>query len=134
MSETQNFGLYIEDDATETFLNWRKRMNGSDNSNMIKIDQALSKKGDKSAYATGTLLASAWNGVNAPFTQVIQVDGLGTVQNGQITVAQSATFEQREMAREAKLAVIAQSENTLTIAADGEMPDIDIPFVIIILG
>ena len=34
----------------------------------------------------------------------------------------------------AKFAVIGQSEGELTIAADGEMPDLDIPVVVILLG
>ena len=59
---------------------------------------------------------------------------LGAAQNGNISVAHSATFEQREMARDAKLCVTGQSDGKLIISADGEMPDIDIPVVITLLG
>ena len=38
------------------------------------------------------------------------------------------------MAREAMLSVVGQEDGKLTIAADGEMPDIDIPVYIILLG
>ena len=99
MSETPNYGLYLEDDASARFQVWREKINGTDNSNMVKIDTAL-----------------------------------GTDQNGNISVAQNATIEQRDAARMAMLSVIGQSEGQLTIAADGEMPDVDIPVVVILLG
>lgn len=38
------------------------------------------------------------------------------------------------IAREAMLSVIGQADGTLTIAADGEMPERDIPVYIILLG
>lgn len=81
-----------------------------------------------------TLIASSWVGVDAPFTQELAVTNLGAAQNGNISVAHSATFEQREMARDAKLCVTGQSDGKLIISADGEMPDIDIPVVITLLG
>ena len=54
--------------------------------------------------------------------------------SGTISVAHNATAEQREIAREAMLSVIGQADGTLTIAADGEMPERDIPVYIILLG
>ena len=69
MSETTNYGLYLEDDASAKFQTWRQKMNGSGQSNMVKIDTALGEKADKSTSATATLLVSAWVGVDAPFTQ-----------------------------------------------------------------
>ncbi len=42
MSETSNYNLYICDDYNVHFLEWRDKINGSDNSNMVKIDAALS--------------------------------------------------------------------------------------------
>lgn len=134
MSETLNYGLHLTDDSSEKFRDWREKMNGTDDSNMVKIDTALGKKADHSSYVVTTLLANAWAGVDAPFTQEITVDGLSDTQNGYISVAQSATAEQREVARLAMLAVSDQQEGTLTIVADGEMPDLDIPVCIILLG
>lgn len=134
MAETPNYGLYLEDVASTKFQTWREKMNGSDNSNMVKIDTALGEKAQKSELITGVLSASAWSGVDSPYTQVLAVTGLTANQNGTISVAQNATIEQREAARMAMLAVIGQSEGNLTIAADGEMPDIDIPVVVILLG
>ena len=134
MSETTNYGLYITSDSSEKFLEWRTKMNGTENSNMVKIDTALGEKANSSISVSTTLLANAWVRVDSPFTQNISVEGLGATQNGTISVAHSATAEQREMAREAMLSVVGQEAGQLTIAADGEMPDIDIPVYIILLG
>lgn len=131
---TANYGLYITDDSSERFLEWRTKMNGTENSNMVKIDAALGEKANSSVLVSATLLASAWTGIDLPFTQDITVTGLTATQNGTISVAHNATFEQREMAREAMLSVVGQEDGKLTIAADGEMPDIDIPVYIILLG
>lgn len=135
MSDTTvNYGLYITDDSSERFLEWRTKMNGTESSNMVKIDAALGEKANSSVLVSATLLASAWTGIDSPFTQDITVTGLTATQNGTISVAHNATFEQREMAREAMLSVVGQEDGKLTIAADGEMPDIDIPVYIILLG
>lgn len=131
---TTNYDLYLEDGDTTRFLDWRKKMNGSDNSNMVKIDTALGEKANSSVAVNATLLASAWAGVEAPYTQVITVAGLTASQNGTISIAHNATAEQREIAREAMLSVIGQEAGKLTIAADGEMPELDIPVYIILLG
>ena len=131
---TTNYDLYIEDDSATRFLDWRKKMNGTDNSNMVKIDTALGEKANSSVAISATLLASAWAGVDAPYTQELTVTGLAASQNGTVSVAHSATAEQREIAREAMLSVIGQEDGKLTIAADGEMPESDIPIYIILLG
>lgn len=134
MSETTNYKLHLTDDSTEKFLDWREKMNGTEDSNMIKIDNALGEKANSSVAIYTTLLASAWVGVNAPFTQELSVEGLTASQNGVIDVAHDATATQREIAREAMLSVVGQADGTLTIAADGEMPEFDIPVYIILLG
>lgn len=134
MSETTNYKLHLTDDSTERFLDWREKMNGTEDSNMIKIDNALGEKANSSVAIYTTLLASAWVGVNAPYTQELSVEGLTASQNGVIDVAHDATTTQREIAREAMLSVVGQADGTLTIAADGEMPEFDIPVYIILLG
>lgn len=134
MSETTNYKLHLTDDASERFKDWRESMNGTVDSNMIKIDTALGEKAEKSISVDAVLLASAWTGVEAPFVQVLQVPGLGEAQNGRIGLAHSATATQREIAREAMLAITGQSEGTLTIVADGEMPEFDLPVTIIMNG
>lgn len=135
MSETANYGLHLTDDSSETFRDWRTKMNGTGpDSNMQKIDKALGGKADSSAAVSATLLASAWVGMDAPFTQELTVAGLTATQNGSISVAHSATAEQREIARGAMLAVIGQSAGKLIIAADGELPEKNIPVTVILFG
>lgn len=132
--ETTNCKLHLTDDSSERFQDWRNAMNGPTNSNMIKIDDAIGGKADKSVPIITTLSAAAWSGVNPPFTQVLNVEGLKAAHNGYISVAHEATAEQRKIAREAMLSVTGQEDGALTIVADGEMPELDIPVLIIILG
>ena len=44
MAETRNYHLHLTDDNAETFLFWRQAINGTVDSNMIKIDQAIYEK------------------------------------------------------------------------------------------
>ena len=134
MSETKNYKLYLEGNVKSKFKVWRERMNGEQDSNMTKIDAVLGEKANSSVAVTATLLASKWSGVEAPYTQTIAVEGLSANQNGSISVAQNATPDQRDIARCAMLSVIGQNENSLTIAADGDMPEFDIPVVVVLLG
>lgn len=99
-----------------------------------EILTALGEKANNSVAINTTLLASAWAGADAPYTQTLTISSLTALQNGTISVAHNATAEQREAAREAMLSVIGQADGTLTIAADGEMPECDIPVYIILLG
>ena len=134
LSTTTNYNLHLCDDDTIKFKDWRNEINGTTDSNMIKIDTALSEKANKSNAVESTLRANAWIGANSPYTQEIAVSGLGTMQNGAIGVSHSASAEQRDAAREAMLSVVGQSANKLTISADGELPSVDIPVMIIIYG
>ncbi len=62
MSETTNYKLHLTDDESEPFLDWRKAINGTENSNMVKIDAALGGKQDKLTGAPGTVLGFDENG------------------------------------------------------------------------
>lgn len=134
MADTRNYHLHLTDSSSEPYLKWRDAMNGVEDSNMIKIDTALGEKAERSGQVQGVLRAGAWTGVDAPFTQEIEIEGLGATQNGDIAVAQTATFEERQIAREAMLALAGQSEGKLIVVADGELPTKDIPFVVTLLG
>lgn len=49
MSETMNYKLYVTDDSSERFQDWRRRMGGVESdSNMVIIDQVLGQKADNS--------------------------------------------------------------------------------------
>ena len=134
MSKTTiNYGFTLEDDASTKFKEWRESINGTEDSNFVKLDAILYEKSDKSISIEAVLLASAWVGIDSPFTQELAVEGLKAAQNGNISVAHSATFDQREMARDAKLCVTGQEDGKLIISADGEMPEFDIPVSITLL-
>ena len=57
---------------------------------MVKIDAALGEKANSSVAINTTLLASAWVGVDAPYTQTLTISGLTASQNGTISVAHNA--------------------------------------------
>lgn len=76
-----------------------------------------------------TLFASGWNDEKS---QTLLVDGLGANQNGSISVGSTATVTQREAARNAVLCITAQVDGALTITADGDVPNIDIPVLLIL--
>lgn len=135
MSETANYQLHLTDDRSESFLSASEKMSGiNPDSNMQIIDRVLGEKADSSVPVYAVLLSNAWTGINPPFTQTLVVEGLTATQNGTISIAHDATMEQREIAREAMLAVVGQEDGKLIIAADGEMPERDIPVYIILLG
>ena len=134
MSETPNYGLYVTDDTTTKFKDWRERMSSESDSNMVKIDAALSKKAEQSRSVEITLTADGWTGDTAPFSQQIAVNGLKADSNGSIAIANSATADQRAAVRKAQLSVMAQVDGSLTLNCDGKKPTVDIPAVVVILG
>ena len=131
---TDNYGLFLIEDETTRFLDWRLAMSGKRNSNMKKIDSILYGKADSSNGVEATLTVSAWTGDTAPYTQNLAVSSIVDSTNGLISVAPCATDVQREAARAALLSVSGQSAGQLSIVADGDKPEIDIPVYIILLG
>lgn len=134
MSETPNYGLYVTDDTTTKFKDWRERMSSESDSNMVKIDAALSKKAEQSRSVEITLTAENWAGSAAPFSQQVAVNGLKADSNGSIAISNSATADQRAAVRKAQLSVMAQVDGSLTLNCDGKKPTVDIPAVVVILG
>lgn len=134
MSETENYGLYLTDDSNTRFLDWRNKINGTEDSNMIKIDNALAGKAAMSQAITETLFANKWVTSGSICTQNINIDGLTAEQNGVIGTAQNLTELQIETVRAAGLYISNQGNGFLTIASDGETPSCDIPVLIILLG
>lgn len=100
----------------------------------VAAGDAVEAKADASKAVTVTLAASAWTGANAPFTQELTVTGLQSGTNGMVNVAHSATSAQRDCAREAMLSVVGQEDGKLIVVADGELPEVDIPVCIILIG
>lgn len=94
------------------------------------VKNLVNGKANQSTSFTGMLLASGW----VDNRQTVSIPGLGASQNGIIGMAQSATEEQLELARDAMLYISAQTNGAVTISASGEVPDVNIPFTIILLG
>lgn len=131
---TPNYGLYLEDNDATNFRDWREEMDGTNDSNMVKIDTALGEKANSSVEVSGVLLSSEWSGENAPYTQELSVSGMTATQNGTIALALNATAEQREAARAAMLYIVSQADGVLVIGAEGDCPTVDIPVTTILLG
>lgn len=94
------------------------------------VYSALNNKCDASVAITATLLASAWSSGQ----QTISVDGLGANQNGIASLPQNCSDSEYEAVCAAGLMVTSQSAGSLTFSANGEVPQIDIPILIILLG
>ena len=133
MSETTNYKLYLTDSNTEHFQDFREKLCGQDDSNMIKIDNALFEKAAHSKVIQTKLDHEKWQSEGVIMTQDVAVEGLTAEQNGIIGVSQDVTTEQLEAVRMAGLYVNGQSEGTITIALDGDTPYCDIPVTIILL-
>lgn len=133
MSETKNYHLYIEDDSNTRFLDWRNAMNGPSDSNMIKIDNALSEKAGHSKVILITLYSDMWVQEGSAYIQEVEIEGLTETQNGIIGAAQNLTEEQLDAIRAAGLYISEQKDGALTIASDGDTPTCDIPAVLILL-
>ena len=134
MAETTNYHLHLTDSSSERFLDWRNAMNGTTNSNMVKIDTALGAKADASVSIDATLEAADWVDVDGVYEQDIAVTGLTATQNGNIGLSQSATATEREAACDAMLIIGGQKDGYLTIVVSGDCPSIDIPVTITLLG
>lgn len=83
-----------------------------------------------SVAVEATLRANGWSGGR----QTVAVAGLTADQNGVVGLTQGISSAALEAARAGELHVCGQADNSLTISADGEIPKLDIPILIIMLG
>ena len=134
MKSTENYGLYLEDDSSTKFQDWRERMNGVNDSNMMKIDAALGEKANASFIIQTTIRADNWSGESAPYSQTISVEGLLATHNGTAAVSNSALNEAYEAAAKADIRIIGQVDNAIAVLAYGDVPAIDIPIDVTIIG
>lgn len=134
MSETANYHLYVEDDNSARFLDWRRRMNASSDSNITKIDAILREKADASKLVTQTLYADKWIKSDGVYTQDITIAGLTPEQNGVIDVDAEADNDVKDTVCLAGLYIKEQNSDALTIAVNGNVPACDIPVLIILIN
>lgn len=133
MAQTKNYDLILTDNSQTKFKEWRESINGTSNSNMQKIDDALGKKANLSISKDIILSANDWSNT-APYVQTVAVEDVTADINGVISIAQNVTTEQLEMVYDAALRISGQADGSITITADGDKPTVDIPLLLILIG
>ncbi|MBR5496325.1 MAG: phage tail protein [Oscillospiraceae bacterium] len=97
------------------------------------IDHLEQNKADKSISFSAVLLANGWS-ESAPYTQVVQNDGITQDANGFICVSANASKDEREAAAVAWLYVLEQTDGQMVVCADNLKPEIDVPITVVLLG
>lgn len=77
-----------------------------------------------------TLSAAAWSNK----TQALTINGLAASQNGVISLTQNISAAALKAAKKASLRATGQAANSLTMTADGTVPTVDIPVVVILMS
>lgn len=131
MAETKNYKLYVTDDSTTNFQDFRRQLAGDTGSNMVKIDEILAGKSDTSKWLDGTLSAGAWVEADGGFTQELSVQGVTPESNGAARLPDTATEAEVDDASKSRLTVLSQENGTITVKAKYR-PSGDIPVQIIL--
>lgn len=100
------------------------------------LQDEMLTKAPLSTLTTAILLASDWEGEEAPYTQMVTVTGVTASDMPDIAPVYSSNLETRLVQREAwNLVGDADSgEDTLTFTCDEEKPTTDIPIQIRVVG
>lgn len=113
-------GFYI--DSEDNGIQRRIRISGTGES-------GGSGTSTSSIIINAILLANSW--INKE--QSVNINGIADTSNGIVGIAQNITSMQYDSARAAMMHIINQSNQSIVIRADGEVPSCDIPIVIMIL-
>lgn len=98
------------------------------------VGDALVGKAEQSQSATLTVEASAWTGDSAPYTATVSTS-LATASNNLVVGTGGAlTAEQQSAMAAAMIVCAAQADGNITLTAFGEVPTIDIPVNILVVG
>jgi len=91
----------------------------------------IDKEGGGGAVSKNiTLTAAGWSGGQ----QTVSVSGVTADTNGIVGLPQNYTVAQYEAVIAAGILVSGQAEGTVTFAVNGDVPQIDIPVVVILFG
>lgn len=82
---------------------------------------------------SGTLDKDDWDG-SGPYTQEIAISGITSAKKAIIGLPHSATSAEYLAALAALLHVTAVGTDTITVTAEGDVPEIDIPVLVEIVG
>lgn len=97
--------------------------------------EAWTGKADHSTVTTATLSTSDWTGSDAPYSQTIDVTGaLPEPVRIEVQPSSNATAEQWEAWRSALIRGGGQDMGTITLLADGDKPEINIPIIVTVRG
>lgn len=98
--------------------------------NGVQTRHRINQPGGGSAVPVyATLLASGWSNDQ----QTVAIAGMTSDTNGFAGITQDISDAQMESVKSAELYVCDQGTGTLTIAAFGDVPTLDIPIVVILL-
>lgn len=95
--------------------------------------EALEGKAESCVALAATALASAWTG-DGPYEQEIAISGITESSNAIVGLSRAATADEAKVCRAARLRPTGQGAGSITLAADGPAPGIDLPLTVIILG
>lgn len=99
------------------------------------LDETLAGKAAATIPMTVVAPASAWAMVDAGYyTQTLTVGIMTANSNAIVGLSDTATAAQARECRWAKIRPMAQGAGTLTLAADGSRPEVDLPVSIMIIG
>lgn len=87
----------------------------------------------QSRTVSATVSASAWSGTTPPYTAKVTVSGMTATDNAIVGLAPTATQDQRSVCRKAQITPTAQASNSITLTADGALPNIALPIIVTIL-
>lgn len=102
--------------------------------NASDVNSALAQKANKSTVISVTASVAGWSGASAPFTNIINVEGVTAESNIYIAIGSGATVTEYAAAVDAQLHCSAQGAGTITLKAFDTKPTVAIPLTVLILG
>lgn len=97
-------------------------------------NEAVNNKADPSLIRNVNLTAANWSGTSAPYSNIVNVEGVTASSNIFTSIGSGASAAQYAAAVDAQLHCAAQGAGTVTIKAFDTKPTIDIPISVLILG